>query len=119
MYVAFDFIIFHIFCIFKKNSVFIFDRHFLEFIVQERYVKMITPFINLIYKLFIKIDRGFILYAEPTKIFERKNELPINILTHQLNLYKGLVKYPNLNLIDCNRSIKKVKNDITFLTFSS
>lgn len=117
IYILIDHIIFTFYQKFTPFKIIIYDRFFLDLLIQDRYKNCNKLLIKSLYKFFFSIDFGFVFHADSNNIFSRKNELSIEEITNQNRKYLKLLNFPNLFKIEVNKTIKEVHFSIIEIIF--
>ncbi|WP_291992938.1 hypothetical protein [Candidatus Accumulibacter sp. ACC003] len=114
-----DFFIGYYFVVFpllvRKNLI-CFDRYYYDYFVDMHRYQMNLPkwLPKLLSSLVPKPSLTFVLSASPEVMMSRKNELTMEELVRQHNVYRSLVgKLPNCYLIDSDCSIDEVTTKIS------
>lgn len=117
-YYLLDFVFGYIFLVYPaivRKQLVCFDRYYYDYFVDmHRYRMSLPSWIPKVFSIFVPAPNlVFILSAPPAIMFARKQEILIEELERQHNVYHNLVmRLPNCYLVDTNRPIDDVCNDI-------
>lgn len=99
-----------------KNKLVVFDRYYYDYMIDKyRYRLNLSECTIKAFLWFIpKPDITFLLVGDPKVLYERKKELPIELVKEQVNsLLKKRSKFPNSKVIDVNKNIDDVMFDVS------
>jgi len=101
----------------KAQSTFIIaERYYLDVLVHPERYGFSCPkwFIQLFGTLVPKPDLTILLSADPQQIYNRKPELPVNVIGEQIEKYKESIKgWGDSSIIDTSKSIEISSNELT------
>jgi thymidylate kinase len=97
----------------RGGSLVVLDRYFYEYSIQDEFINCPRWLLKIIAMFIPKPDLLIYLKARPETIFERKQELPLNIISRQVQLCEQIVTKANNgvvidNEIDSSEVIEKI-----------
>ncbi len=124
LYYLTDYLLGQFFVFFKytnKGYVIVYDRFYFDYIADPKRANIIInkSFVQFFYRFIIKPDVNIFLYAEPSVILNRKQELDKNTIVKLTNNYKDFFdrkagkskeKYLCLENIDKEKTIESIRN---------
>lgn len=99
-----------------KGHLVIFDRYYYDYYLDKlRYRLSISDTVLDLFKGVIpKPDITFLLVGDPKILYERKREISVNEIQEQIErLIKNESKFNNSVVIDVNKSVEDVVNDVS------
>lgn len=88
----------------RGGSLIVFDRYFYEYSIQDEFINCPRWLLKIIAMFIPKPDLLIYLKAKPETIFERKQELPLNIIRKQVQLCEQVVTKANNGIIIDNET---------------
>ncbi|MGV6830167.1 MAG: hypothetical protein ACWA5P_01230 [bacterium] len=97
-----------------RSTLIIFDRYYDDVIVDPKRFRLsgINMLSKIVKPLIPRPQLYFILYADADTIYERKKEIPLNELGHQLKIYKSFSKDKRYHLINVDRPVLDIVNEV-------
>jgi thymidylate kinase len=103
-----------------KSSLIVFDRYYDDILIDPKRFRYggSLKFAKIMRIFIPKPDIYFVLVAEADVLYKRKQEVEFNELQRQLNEYKKLTDHKKYILIDVNRDVERIVDEIENYLFN-